>query len=145
MRVVRVPVALTLLCVALLAFAACGSDDDGESSADAANGETCPSAPAAISDTMLPSDFPSVDDVVFTSTQLQGPSTIVEGYADKALGDLFDAYKEALGEAPYSVTKSEQEEHDAEVNYASAEGSGQVRLGEECRGRTSVRVVFRPI
>ena len=78
--------------------------------------------------------------MVFTQTGLQGPSTVVDGYAEKDLGDVYSAYKQVLAKDPYAVTKSERDPHDAEVNYSTAEGSGQVRLGEACKDRTSVRV-----
>ena len=52
--------------------------------------------------------------------------------------------KEKFGEGGYTVDKSERDPHDAEVNFSSSTNTGQVRLAEECQGRTSVVVTIRP-
>ena len=141
--------ALLALFVAVTA-AACGDDGESESEAEREReesraGVTCQQAPAALTgSTGLPGAFPKPDDVTYTATRAAGPSTIVEGYAEAELADVYDGYRDALGDDPYSVTKSEKEEHDAEVNFAGAQTTGQVRLGEECKGRTSVRITARP-
>ena len=52
--------------------------------------------------------------------------------------------KQKFSAGGYSVTKSERDPHDAEVNFSSATNTGQVALAEECQGRRSVRVTIRP-
>ena len=125
--------------VLAVTLAGCGGDDE-----DAKGGKDCPSAPAPLTGPSgLPAGFPTPVGVVLTSTRAAGPSTVAEGYAEEDLGDVYDEWKKALGAPPWSVTKSEHESHDAEVNFAGPATSGQVRLGEACQGRTSVRITAR--
>ena len=44
----------------------------------------------------------------------------------------------------YSVTKEEQDEADAEVNFTGAGNSGQVKLLQTCEDRTTVVITIRP-
>jgi hypothetical protein len=56
-----------------------------------------------------------------------------------------DAYVTAVsGAAGYSVTKEEQDAADAEVNFAGAGQSGQVKLLQTCKSRTNVTITIRP-
>lgn len=125
--------------MALLA-AACGGDEGGSTL------PPCPTPPATLGgETNLPSRFPLPDGVVITQTRAAGPTTVVNGYSDDGIPELFETWREALDEPPYSVLKSEREAHDAEVNFAGEDTTGQVRLGEECKGRTSVQITARPL
>jgi hypothetical protein len=137
-RLVRV---LLVLLVATVALAGCGKDEK-----DAAAGKAaCPAAPAALTGPSgLPSGFPVPNGVVLAETKAAGPSTIVTGFAEKSLTDVFNGYKQALSSAPYSVTKSEHDAHDAEVAFAGSGTTGQVKLGEACAGRTSITITARP-
>jgi hypothetical protein len=73
------------------------------------------------------------------------PSHVVEGYFDGEIDDAYDGYKSALEDADgYDVTKDEQEEVDAEVNFEGGGSSGQVKLIQECEDRTSVSITARP-
>jgi hypothetical protein len=46
--------------------------------------------------------------------------------------------------AGYTVTKNEQDVADAEVNFNGAGNSGQVKLLQECKSRTTVTITIRP-
>ena len=121
------------------ALAACSDEDEG------AAGKTCAAAPAAIeAPSGVPGDFPKPTGVVYTKAETAGPSTKVEGYAKAALADVYNSYVAALGTAPYGVTKKEKDAHDAEVTFAGSGTTGQVRLGEECKDRASVKLTVRP-
>ena len=72
------------------------------------------------------------------------PDGAWHGFVESDLTDAYNAWKAALAKAPYSVTKSEKDPHDAEVNFSSAQNTGQARLGEECQGRRSVTITIRP-
>jgi hypothetical protein len=124
--------------------AGCGGESD-EAEREGAS-QACPTAPTAMSgDPMLPAGFPTPDEVTYTGEKESGPSTIVDGYWDGDIEEAFEGYKEAFDGAGYDVTKDEQEEFDAEVNFAGGESDGQVKLIQECEGRTSVSITVRPV
>lgn len=105
----------------------------------------CSTAPAALSGpTGLPTDFPSLSTVVYTSTSSAGPSQIAVGYMTTSLGKAYVAWAKALKSPPYAVTHREKDPDDAEVNFSSSTTSGQVALKDACAGRLSVRVTARP-
>lgn len=131
----------TALALALLT-AACGGNGAGGGAAL----PECPTPPATLAgESKLPPNFPIPDTVVLTQTRAAGPTTVVNGYSDDSIPTLFDEWKAALDQPPYSVVKSEREAHDAEVNFSGEDTTGQVRLGEECEGRTSVQITARPL
>jgi hypothetical protein len=121
------------------AAAGCGGSDKE------ANGTACPAAPAMLAgDPGTPTGFPKPSAVDYTTTKKAGPSTIVTGYGAANVSELFEAYKTALGERPWAITKSEHDAHDAEVAFTGQQSTGQVTLGEACRGRSTVTVTIRP-
>jgi hypothetical protein len=129
-------VAIGLLVPALLT--ACSKKDKGEEGA----GKPCGPAPTAL---ITPSiTFPAGEGVAYTSSKAEGPSTILEGFANADLAEVYDNYKTLLGSGGYSVTKSEKEEDDAEVNFSGNRTTGQVKLVTECEGRTSITITIRP-
>ena len=134
-------VALIAVVLAVSLVGACSSDEKDK---EEAASKTCAAAAAPITATRLPTGFPAPSGVQFTSTSSAGPSTVVEGYSSSSLDDVYKDYKAALAQAPFSVTKSEKDEHDAEVNFAGADTTGQVALSEPCEGRTGVKVTVRP-
>jgi hypothetical protein len=126
------------LALALASLAAgCGGEEEGKAA--------CGPAPAAIaSPPKLPDGFPTPGGVTYTSSKAAGPSTIVDGYRDGELGDAFNAYKHGFVGAGYDVTRDEEEEDDAEVNFSGAGTDGQVKLRQECKDRTTVSITIRP-
>jgi hypothetical protein len=138
---IRRAIALILLTMTL--GVACGGEEEEAEKEQA--GKPCETAPAALSGaTGLPADFPKPDAVTYTSTEDAGPSTIVEGYWEGEIDAAFEGYKDAFEGAGYDVTKEEQEEVDAEVNFAGGGTDGQVKLVQECQDRTSVAITARP-
>jgi hypothetical protein len=129
---------LLLVMLGSVAFTACGKDEG-------TGGKACASPPASIAaPSGVPGDFPKPTGVVYSKAESAGPSTIVDGYADAELSSVYNSYASALGTAPYGVTKKEHDAHDAEVTFTGSGTTGQVRLGEACKGRTSVKVTVRP-
>jgi len=121
----------------------CSSEKEKES--EGLRGEqACVSVPSPIAEPGFPSGFPEIGDVTWIATAKAGPSQVINGYTGDDLGDLFNEMKEKFAEGGYSVTKSERDPHDAEVNFSSATNTGQIALAEECQGRTSVRITLRP-
>src|SRR3989442_115614 len=112
---------LTVLLLVALAFVACGKSsksksEQGKDREEAKAGQPCPALPAELTGVSgLPASFPKVDGLTYTSTEAAGPSTIVKGLVAADLAATYSAYKAALDKAPYSVTKSEKDPHDAEV------------------------------
>jgi hypothetical protein len=139
---IRQALVLGTLLVALAA--ACGGEEGEEAEREAA-GKECGAAPAAMSgDPTLPEGFPTPSEVTYTGEEESGPSNIVEGHWDGEIEDAYEGYKSAFDDAGYDVTKDEREEVDAEVNFAGGGSDGQVKLIQECEGRTSVSITIRP-
>jgi len=133
-----------LACIALGAGVACGGGKDkGEK--DAAS-KACPAAPAELAKApKLPTGFPLPAEVTFTGTHRVGPSTIVTGYWAGEIDEAFDGYEKAFKNASgYEITKDEHEEVDAEVNFSGGSSTGQVKLLQTCKDRTSVTITIRP-
>lgn len=109
-----------------------------------ASGDCAAPSPALATLPTLPDKFPVPDKVTFTSTEMAGPSTIIEGYWDGDLTDAFTGWKDAFPVAGYTVTREEQEAADAEVNFDGSGTNGQVKLETECSARTYVKITIRP-
>jgi hypothetical protein len=141
---------LGALLIATFALAACKSNGTSPGAsptnqATTAGPSACPPAatPLAALPT-FPPDFPVPDELTLTSVKTAGPSTIVEGSWDSDLPAVYTEFKDAFEPAGYDVTFSEQEESDAEVNFAGGNTTGQVKLTVECPGRTHVKITIRP-
>ena len=128
--------------VVLLFAAGCGSEKKAE---EGGAEKECGSAPAAMAgNPTLPAKFPTPDSVTYTGEKKTGPSSVVSGFRDGDLGDAFDAYKSAFDSAGYQVTHDEKEEDDAEVNFAGGNSTGQVKMIQSCKDRTSLAITIRP-
>ena len=81
-------------------------------------GNACGAPLAALSarPTLLPMRFPTPTGVTYTSEKRAGPAKIV----------------------------SEHEEVDAEVNFAGGGSTGQVKLVQGCKDRTTITITARP-
>jgi len=132
---------IPLLAVLALALTACGKEKDKE-----ALSKACPAAPAAMATApTLPGNFPDVQGITYVGVKKDGPTTIATGYLPDAIGPAHDAYVAAVkGASGYSVTKEEQDVADAEVNFSGAGNSGQVKLVQTCKDRTTVTITIRP-
>ena len=138
----RIPT-LMLLVFSTLAVAACEpfGDKDKEGLK-----KDCGAAPAALaSRPAIPNGFPDAKGVAYTGITKDGPSTIVNGYLNDTIGPAHQAYHDALANAAgWSITKEEQDAADSEVNFAGHTVSGQVKLIQICKGRSTVKITIRP-
>ena len=66
------------------------------------------------------------------------------GYLNGEIGDAFDAFKQSLATNGYTVTKTDHEAVEAEVNFEGGKSTGQVKLLQECKDRTKVTITARP-
>ena len=98
----------------------------------------------AVGGVTVPASFPVPTGVTMVNSTKNGPSTVVDGYTTLSLTNAYNSYKTELGKDPFSVTKSEKDAHDAEVNFESSETTGQVKLQESCKNRVSVAITSRP-
>jgi hypothetical protein len=150
----RRPLASQTLLLALLGltFTACGGGNgESEAEREAERGRSEAFAPicemtAMSGKTGLPADFPTIGDITYVKSEKAGPSTIVEGYADGDLEDVYNELHDAFESSDYDITFDEREEHDAEISFEGGGQSGQVKFADECGqdGRLYVRVTSRP-
>jgi hypothetical protein len=132
---------LALFAGCLFALTACGDDKDKEGLKRAC-GITAPAMKAVPT---LPGKFPVAQGMVYTGVKKTGPTTVATGYINQTIGPAHDAYTKAVqGASGYAITKNEQDEADAEVNFTGAGNSGQVKLLQECKDRTTVTITIRP-
>jgi hypothetical protein len=133
-----------LVVFVLLLAAGCGSSTKKKSEDGGAEKDCGPAAPAMTGQPTLPPKFPTPDNVTYTGETKTGPSSVVKGYRNGELGDAFDEYKSSFGSAGYTVTHDEKEEDDAEVNFAGGKSTGQVKMVQVCKDRTSLSITIRP-
>ena len=134
-----------LVCV----LAGCGGKSEAENEREAAaksgRGTVTCEGSATSGETGLPADFPSVDGVTFVSSAQNGPTRAAEGYAEKGLKDLYEAYQASMNDAGYENLFNEREEDDAEISYKAKDGStGIVALRSCDEDKTSVHITNRP-
>src|SRR4051794_7730062 len=115
---------------------ACG-DSDKDAKSALAKSACAVAPPGTASPVGLPVGFPEVAGVTYSGSTTAGPTTITTGIATKRLADTFNAYKVALGQPPFGVTKSEKENDDAEVNFDAPDVTGQVKLRDCAGGKTA--------
>jgi hypothetical protein len=127
---------------AVLLATACGSEKKSEEGK--AEKECGPALPTMTGNPTLPPKFPTPASVTYTGESKAGPSSIVKGYREGELADAFDSYKSAFDSAGYSVTHDEKEEDDAEVNFEGGKSTGQVKMIQLCKDRTSLAITIRP-
>jgi hypothetical protein len=145
MRLLRV---LTLLLLSL-SFAACGGGDEGEEEEEgersAAFATICEMSEMS-GEPGLPSGFPTPDSVTYVKSEETGPSTVVEGFAEGDLEDVYDDWHGQFEDSDFEITFDEREEHDAEISFEGSGQSGQVKLAAECGegDKLYVRVTSRP-
>ena len=132
---------LALVSLFALALAACGEEKDKENA-----GRACGAAPTAMSGppTLLPTAFPTPEGLVYVSEKKNGPTSIVTGFKPGDLDTNFEAYKDSLSTGAFTVTKDEKDPADAEVNFSGSSTTGQVKLEQECKDRTTVTITARP-
>jgi hypothetical protein len=107
--------------------------------------KSCGAAPVALTETpALPLAFPTPQGVTYTVEKKAGPSTIVTGYLNGKVMDAWDAFKQSLATHGYSVTKSDHEGVEGDVNWAGGKSTGSVKLLQECKDRTRVTITVRP-
>jgi hypothetical protein len=142
--------AILVLCLFGLALAACGGgESESEAEREAERSEAF--APicemtAMSGDTGLPANFPTIGDITYVKSEQAGPSTIVEGYGEGSLEDLYNELHDAFESSEYRITFDEREDHDAEISFEGGGESGQVKFADECGegDRVYVRVTSRP-
>lgn len=138
----RILAVLAVLSIGLVLLAACDTDKAQEQ----ARASAACSSPAARLNTAptLPGNFPAPGGIVYTSTKVEGPSTVVAGYVNSDIRDVNDAFVSGFPRAGFTITHKEFDGPDAEVNWSGAGTTGQVKLVAVCSGRTSVTLTIRP-
>jgi hypothetical protein len=93
----------------------------------------------------LPGNFPDANGIVYTGVKEDGPSTIASGYLNLTISPAHQAYSKAIANANgYTITKEEQDAADSEVNFEGNGRSGQVKMVQACKTRTTVTITIRP-
>lgn len=109
--------------------------------------KACGPAPAALASApTLPGSFPTATGFTYTGVRKDGPTTVASGYvAGTTIGEAHTLFATTLKQAAgYQVTHEEQDVADAEVNFAGHAQSGQVKMVQGCKDRTTVTVTIRP-
>jgi hypothetical protein len=137
---------LLLLAVCMLSLTGCGVVEYFDKGAKNAKKACATPDPTAMtgSPKLLPSAFPTPSGVTYVDERKDGPTTIVDAFRTGDLSSLYDAYRGALATNGWNVTKNEHDAADAEVNFAGSSTTGQVKLKQECKTRTSVTLTIRP-
>lgn len=131
-------------------LAGCGGKSEAEKEREAAaksgRGTVTCDGSAMSGATGLPTDFPSIDGVTFVKSEKNGPTQAADGYANKSLEGLYEAYQSGFNDAGYTILFDEREKDDAEISYKSKdEGStGIVALRSCDEDKTSVHITNRP-
>ena len=139
-----------LLMVVGAALSGCGGDGESEAEKEAeeASGRgtvTCEGS-ATSDDLGLPAGFPELEGVTWVESVQNGPTRVVDGYAEKGLEDLYEGYKSGLEDAGFSILFDEIEEDDAEVSYEEqGEASDGIVALRSCdEDTTSIHITNRP-
>jgi len=138
----HIPILAVPSVAAVLMLVACEpfGDKDKENLSKA-----CPAAPATVQRPASLKTFPDAAGIQYTGSETKGPSTVVSGYLNDTIGPAHQAYSAAVKQAPgYVITKEEQDAADSEVNYSGHGTSGQVKMVQICKGRTTVSITIRP-
>jgi len=135
---------VALIAILATIAAACSEHDKGEEEQGAPT-EACPTASPALSTApTLPAKFPSPSETTYTGSSKAGPSTIVEAYFGDDLDGAFSTYESAFQDAGYTLTKSEQDPRDAELDWSGGNTTGEVKMDWPCKGRTELTITIRP-
>jgi len=130
-----------LLLVVAVSLVACDTDKAQEQAKSKA---ACTSTPSPLASIPSAAGIPAASGVTVTSVSADGPSTKVSGYSSASVSDLYTSYAGLFSQGGFSVTKKENDVVDAEVNFSGNHTTGQVKLANECAGRTSVDITIRP-
>ena len=110
-------------------------------------GVSCDGAPFEGA-TGLPARFPRPERATYVRAEQRGPTRVVTGYFDGGLDDAYDAFRDGLDEAGYTILFDEIEDTDSEVTYEDprSRSTGLVALKAHCEedGRIAVRITNRP-
>jgi pyruvate/2-oxoacid:ferredoxin oxidoreductase beta subunit len=107
--------------------------------------KACPAAPATVPRPASLKTFPDAQGIRYTGSEQKGPSTVVTGFLAAKISPAHQAYHDALANAAgYEVTKEEQDAADSEVNFSGHGTSGQVKMLQSCKARTTVTITIRP-
>ena len=107
--------------------------------------KACGEPPAALTaKPKLPAAFPTPAGVTYTAEKAAGPSMIVTGYLNGQVMSAYDAFTQSLATNGYSVTKSDHEGVEGDVNFEGGNSTGSVKLLQECSDRTRVTITVRP-
>lgn len=119
-----------------IATAGCGGGGDKESE----GAKTACKAAATTKPTGLPAAFPVPGELTFTQATKDGPTVVVDGYWTAGLDETYNEFKDQVEQAGYTVTSSEKEDHDAEINYKGSGRVGQIALKDNCSESDTTRV-----
>jgi len=136
-----------LICVGVLALAACGGEKDKEKEGDLSkNAAAACTGTALTAAPKLPASWPQLENATYTQQSTEGPTNIVEGYFDGSVKDAHDEYKKELQGAGFDILFDELEEDDSEVSWKGEGRSGQVAIRAECgsEDKVFIHITNRP-
>jgi MFS family permease len=116
-------------------------EGQSESALPAALVRPCVPAPASPE---VSTQFPRPDGAHFIGLSREGPTTVLTGWFESGVRDARDAFESGLRSSRYTVLRSELDVADSEVNFDGRGTTGQVKLMQDCRDRTKLRITIRP-
>lgn len=134
-----------ILCLALLALIAAACEPFGDKDKEGLK-KACPAEPTHMqSAPALPGGFPDATGMSYENVKKNGPATVATGFMNLTIGPAHQAWSQAIeGASGLSVTKEEQDAADSEVNFSGNGRSGQVKMLQVCKSRTTVTITIRP-
>ena len=121
---------------------ACSSEPDDTRAAAA-----CSLPPRIESPDGLPSDFPELEGMTFTSAEVKAKFVSVAGYMETTVEELFDVASDAVEASRFDIINTDFEGFEAEIYFARGSAIAGIVMMREgpCDGFVKTNVLYDPL